>query len=224
MKDDNINMDIQLGIDAISQTVEEINRKLSNQSNLESSLTADLLNKISETIEYAKKAIDEEDLKKFLNIVISVTTELQERANKVSAEFLNQKVAEINELTKQPSVVINRYSIDFKSSKTFLAISILCLCIGISLYFNYNQLQENNRLKQNDIKYRYVQMKGGVSYDDIIYLNRSYTTIPYYRDSIENKIVEFESLVRQKAYNESVKEQNEKDNKQINKKLKELTQ
>lgn len=224
MKNDNINMDIQLGIDAISQTVEEINRKLSNQSNPESSLTADLLNKISETIEYAKKAIDEEDLKKFLNIVISVTTELQERANKASAEFLNQKVAEINELTKQPSVVINRYSVDFKSSKTFVAILILCLCIGISLYFNYNQLQENNRLKQNDIKYRYVQMKGGVSYDDIIYLNRSYMTRPYYRDSIENKIVDFESLVRQKAYNESVKEQNEKDNKQINKKLKELTQ
>lgn len=223
MKDDNINRDIQLGIDAISQTVEEINRKLSNQPNPESALTVDLLNKISETIEYAKKAIDEEDLKKFLNIVISVTTELQERANKTSAEFLNQKITELSELTKQPSVVINKYSIDFKSSKTFIAVIILLLGIGGSLYFNYNQFQDNKMLKTNDIKYRYVQMKGGVSYDDIVYLNKSYGERPHYRDSIKSNILEFESLVRRMVYNQSVNNQNEEENKQIDKRLKELS-
>lgn len=72
---------------------------------------------------------------------------------------------------------------------------ILCFGIGISLYFNYNQQKENDRLKHNDIKYRYLQMKGGVSYDDIIYLNRSYMARPHYPDSIENKIVDFEALV-----------------------------
>lgn len=223
MKDDNINTDIQLGIDAISQTVEEINRKLSNQPNPESALTADLLNKISETIEYAKKAIDEEDLKKFLNIVISVTTELQERANKASAEFLNQKITELSELAKQPSVVIKKYSIDFKSSKTFIAIIILFLGIGSSLYFNYNQFQENKRLEQTDIKYRYVQMKGRASYDDIVYLNKSYAERPQYRDSIKSNVLEFESLISQKVYNQSVNKQNEEVNKQIDKKLEELT-
>lgn len=223
MKDDNLNTDIQLGIDAISQTVEEINRKLSNQPNPESALTADLLNKISETIEYAKKAIDEEDMKKFLNIVISVTTELQERANKASAEFLNQKITELSELTKQPSVVINKYSIDFKSSKTFIAITILLLGIGGSLYFNYNQFQENKRLGHTDIKYRYVQMKGKAFYDDIVYLNKSYAERPQYRDSIKRNVLEFESLISQKVYNQSVNKQNEEVNKLIDKKLEELT-
>lgn len=223
MKDDNINSDIQLGIDAISQTVEEINRKLNNQPNSESALTADLLNKISETIEYAKKAIDEEELKNFLNIVISVTTELQERANKASAEFLNQKITELSELTKQPTVVINKYSIDFKSSKTFIAIIILFLGIGTSFYFNYNQFQENKRLEHTDIKYRYVQMKGKASYDDIVYLDKSYTERPQYRDSIKRNVLEFESLISQKAYNQSVTKQNEEVNKQIDKKLEKLT-
>lgn len=78
-------------------------------------------------------------------------------------------------------------------------------------------------LKTNDIKYRYVQMKGGVSYDDIVYLNKSYGERPQYRDSIKNNILEFESLVRQKVYNESVNNHNEKENKQIDKRLKELT-
>lgn len=223
MKDDNINADIQLAIDAISHTLEKINRKLNNQTNLESALTTDLLNKISETIEQAKKAIDEEDLKKFLNIVISVTTELQERANKVSAEFFNQKITELSELVKQPSIVINKYSIDFKSSKTVIIILILFLNIGGSLYFNYKQFQENKRLEQTDIKYRYVQMKGKASYDDIVYLNKSYTERPEYRDSIQGKVIEFEDAIRRKVYNETVKEQSEKEVEQINKKLEELS-
>lgn len=228
------NEELQIVLDSIVQTLSDIKEEFStmkgdllkNEKGTQNSdfpLTIDLLNKIADTIDNAKKAIDEEDLKKFINIIISVTTELQERANKASAEFLNQKVEDLRIIAKEPSVVINKYSIDFKSSKTFIAIVILCLGIGVSLYFNYNQSQENRRLKHNDIKYRYVQMKGGVSYNDIILLNKSYAERYYYRDSIENRIVEFETLVRQKAYNESVKKQNEKVNKRIDKQLRELT-
>lgn len=228
MKDDNINTDIQLGIDAITQTLEEIKEELTKQNDnsqidTQSSLNTDLLNKIAVTIEQAKKAIDEEDLKKFLNIAISVTTELQEKANKASAEFLNQKIAELKDLVKQPTIIENRYSIDFKSSKTFIIIIMLFLGIGGSLYFNYNQFQENKRLEQTDIKYRYVQMKGKVSYDDIVYLNKSYAERPQYRDSIKRNVLEFESLISQKVYNQSVTKQNEEINKQIDKKLEKLT-
>lgn len=222
------NTDIQIVFDGFAQTLEEIKAELTKQNDNsqvdpQSALNTDLLNKIAETIGQAKKAIDEEDLKKFLNIVISVTTELQERANKASAEFLNQKIAELKELVKKTTIIENRYSIDFKSSKTFIAIIILLLGIGCSLYFNYNQFQENKRLKHTDIKYRYVQMKGKASYDDIVYLNKSYAERPQYRDSIKSNILEFESLVRQMVYNESVNNHNEKENKQIDKRLKELT-
>ncbi|MFT4073491.1 MAG: hypothetical protein QM654_16390 [Dysgonamonadaceae bacterium] len=91
---------------------------MNNQPNPEFPLTADLLNKISETIEQAKKAINKEELKKLLNVVIIVTIELQERTNKASVEFLNQRIAELKELVKKPNIVKNRYSIDFMLSKT----------------------------------------------------------------------------------------------------------
>ena len=228
------NQELQIVMEGFVQTISEMREDITvikentNQSSkdnpADTPLTADLLNKIADTVDNAKKAIDEEDLKKFINIIISVTTQLQEEANKASAEFLNQKIAELNELVKKPSIVENRYSIDFKSSKTFIALVILILGIGCSLYYNYDQFQENKRLKHNDIKYRYVQMRGGVSQEHLLYLNKSYTERSQYRDSIQRKVIDFEATIRRKVYNQTVKEQNEKEEEQINKKLEELAQ
>lgn len=161
----------------------------------DSPLAADLLNKIADTVDNAKKAIDEEELKKIINIIINVTTQLQEEANKASAEFLNQKIAELNEFVKKLSIVKNRYLIDFKSSKTFIALIVLILGIECSLYYNYDQFQKNKRLKYNDIRYRYVQMKGGVSQEHLLYLNKSYAERTQYRDSIQSKVIDFESII-----------------------------
>lgn len=228
------NQELQIVMEGFVQTLSEMREDITvikentNQSSkdnpADSPLTADLLNKIADTVDNAKKAIDEEDLKKFINIIISVTTQLQEDANKASAEFLNQKIAELNELVKKPSIVENRYSIDFKSSKTFIALIILILGIGCSLYYNYDQFQENKRLKHDDIKYRDVQMRGGVSQEHLLYLNKSYAERSQYRDSIEKKVIDFEATIRRKVYNQTVKEQSEKEEQQINKKLEELAQ
>lgn len=228
------NQELQIVMEGFVQTISEMREDItvikentnpnSNDNPAYSPLTADLLNKIADIVDNAKKAIDEEDLKKFINIIISVTTQLQEDANKASAEFLNQKIAELNELVKKPSIVENRYSIDFKSSKTFIALVILILGIGCSLYYNYDQFQESKRLKHNDIKYRYVQMKGGVSQEHLFYLNKSYAERSQYRDSIQRKVIDFEATIRRKVYNQTVKEQSEKEEEQINKKLEELAQ
>ena len=227
------NQELQIVMEGFVQTISEMREDItvikentspnSNDNPADSPLTADLLNKIADIVDNAKKAIDEEDLKKFINIIISVTTQLQEDANKASAEFLNQKIAELNELVKKPSIVENRYSIDFKSSKTFIALVILILGIGCSLYYNYDQLQENKRLKHNDIKYRYIQMRGGVSQEHLLYLNKSYAERSQYRDSIQRKVIDFEATIRRKVYNQTIKEQNEKEEQLINKKLEKLT-
>lgn len=228
------NEELQIVMEGFVQTISEMREDItvikdntnqcSKDNPADSPLTVDLLNKIADIVDNAKKAIDEEDLKKFINIIISVTAQLQEDANKASAEFLNQKIAELNELVKKPSIVENRYSIDFKSSKMFIALIILILGIGCSLYYNYDQFQENKRLKHNDIKYRYVQMKGGVSQEHLFYLNKSYAERSQYRDSIQRKVIDFEATIRRKVYNQTVKEQSEKEEEQINKKLEELAQ
>ncbi|MBF0578119.1 hypothetical protein [Dysgonomonas sp. GY617] len=54
------------------------------------------------------------------------------------------------------------------------------------------------------IKYRYVQLKGGVSQEHLLYLNKFYAERSQYRDSIKRNVLEFESLISQKVYNQSV--------------------
>lgn len=229
MKNDNINTDLQLAIDAITQTLEEIKAELTKQNDNSqvdphSTLNTDLLNKISETIEQAKKTIDEEDLKKFLNIVISVTTELQERANKASAEFLNQKIAELKELVKQPTIIEKKYSIDFKSSKTVIAIVFLALSLFCSLFGNYNQYQENNRLTDNDLKYRFVKMKNGILPNEITRLENFF----YYPDSasivknIRKSVIDYEHRVQEQARKQEQKKRNEENIKRLDNEIQEL--
>lgn len=229
MKKEEENIDIQIVFDGFAQTLEEIKSELiqqnyNNQVDTQSALNTDLLNKIAETIEQAKKAIDEEDLKKFLNVVISVTTELQERANKVSAEFLNQKIAELKELVKQPTIIEKRYSIDFKSSKIFIAIIFLSLGLFCSLLGNYNQYQENNRLTDNDLKYRFVKMKNGISPNEITRLENFffYSDSAYVVNNIRKSVIDYEHRLQEHARKQEQKKQNEETIHRLDKEIKEL--
>lgn len=229
MKKEEENIDIQIVFDGFAQTLEEIKSELikqndNNQVDTQSALNTDLLNKIAETIEQAKKAIDEEDLKKFLNVVISVTTELQERANKASAEFLNQKIAELKELVKQPTIIEKRYSIDFKSSKIFIAIIFLSLGLFCSLFGNYSQYQENNRLTDNDLKYRFVKMKNGILPNEITRLENFfyYPDSAYVVNNIRKSVIDYEHRMQEQARKQEQKKQNEEIIHRLDKEIKKL--
>ena len=229
MKKEEENIDIQIVFDGFAQTLEEIKSELikqndNNQVDTQSALNTDLLNKIAETIEQAKKAIDEEDLKKFQNVVISVTTELQERANKASAEFLNQKIAELKELVKQPTIIEKRYSIDFKSSKIFIAIIFLSLGLFCSLFGNYSQYQENNRLTDNDLKYRFVKMKNGILPNEITRLENFfyYPDSAYVVNNIRKSVIDYEHRMQEQARKQEQKKQNEEIIHRLDKEIKKL--
>lgn len=229
MKNSIDNDELQIVLDSMVQTLSDIKEELStikeNLSNdrTESALNTDLLTKISGAIEHAKKAIDEEDLKEFIEVTLSVVAKLQEKANEKSAEFLNQKIVELNEIVKHPGVVINKYSIDFKSSKTFIVIILLCLGIGSSLYFNYNQFRENKRLKYNDMKYRYVRMKGTITADDIYRLEVDFSKQEALRDSISLKVIEYEDLIQKQTKIRLQDNLNKKQFEQINDRIREIT-
>lgn len=229
MKKEEENIDIQIVFDGFAQTLEEIKSELiqqndNNQVDTQSALNTDLLNKIAETIEQAKKAIDEEDLKKFLNIVINITTELQERANKASAEFLNQKIAELKELVKQPTIIEKRYSIDFKSSKIFITIIFLSLGLFCSLLGNYSQYQENSRLTDNDLKYRFVKMKNGILPNEITRLENFfyYPDSAYVVENIRKSVIDYEHRLQEQARKQEQKKQNEEIIHRLDKEIKEL--
>lgn len=184
MKNDNENTDMQIMFDGFTQILDEIKEAVTKSPSL--ALTTDLLSsKIQQTIDQSKRGITAEELKVFGEELINNIKALQQDANESVEEFLNLKVEELREIAKQPNVITNKYSIDYKLSKTFIVILYLFLGIGGSLYFKYKQFQENKMLKTNDIKYRYIQMKGGVSYDDIVYPNKYYTEKPHYQNSIK---------------------------------------
>lgn len=228
------NEELQIVMECFVQTISEMREDItvikentspnSNDNPADSPLTEDLLNKIADTVDNAKKAINEEDLKKFINIIISVTTQLQGDANKASAEFLNQKIAELNELVKKPSIVENRYSIDFKSSKTFIALIFLSLGLFCSLFGNYSQYQENRRLTDNDLKYRFVKMKNGILPNEITRLENFF----YYPDSasivknIRKSVIDYEHRVQEQARKQEQKKRNEENIKRLNNEIQEL--
>lgn len=227
------NQDLEIILDSFSQTLSEIKEECvkfnkkneqGNQSNIESALNTDLLNKISDTIGQAKKAIDEEDLKKFINVVISVTTELQERANKASAEFLNQKIAELKELAKQPSVIEKRYSIDFKSSRTFIAIVLISLGLLCSLFGNYNQYKSNNELTDADWKYRFVKMNGGIYRDDVFLLERMFGSADSVKrvKGLKGQILDHELKLREQIEKQMQIDRNRKENEKLDSEIKKL--
>lgn len=224
MKDDNINMDIQLGIDAISQTVEEINRKLSNQPNPESPLTADLLHKISETIEQAKKAVDINDLQKYYNALGSAFMSLQAESDKQFTNYLDGKIEEFRQLVDKPQRIENKYSIDFKSSKTVIAIIFLSLGLFCSLFGNYNQYQENSRLTDNDLKYRFVKMKNGILPDEITRLENFffYSDSAYVVNNIRKSVIDYEHRLQEQVRKQEQKKKNEEIIHQLDKEIKEL--
>lgn len=230
MKNNNDNHEeLQLVLDSIVQALSDIKEELfviknSKTGSSESALNTDLLNKISDTIDNAKKAINEEDLNKFINIVISVTTQLQEESNKVSAEFLNQKIEELREIAKQPSIVQNHYSIDFKSSKIFITIIVFSLGLLSSLCWNYNQYQKNKLLADNDLKYRFIKMKNGIIPEDIDRLENFffYSDSMYVVDNIRKKVIDYEYRLKEQVRRQEQKRRSEEEIEKLNKEIESL--
>lgn len=222
MKKEEENTDIQIVFDGFAQTLDEIKDTI--KKNPQSALTTDLLNKIQNTIDQAKEGITPKELEKFGKELTDSIKELQKETDKSVSLSLNQKIAEINELVKQPSIVITKYSIDFKSSKIFIAIIFLSLGLFCSLFGNYNQYQENCKLTDNDLKYRFVKMKNGILPNEITRLENFF----YYSDSayvvknIRKSVIDYEHRLQEHAQKQELKKQNEETIQKLDKEIKEL--
>ena len=75
------------------------------------------------------------------------------------------------------------FTLDFKSSWTAITIIAMGLAIFFSLAGNIRQFCLNSRLKNNDLKYRYIQMKGKINPEALLKLETTFTYKPN-KDSI----------------------------------------
>ena len=93
------------------------------------------------------------------------------------------------------------YTLDIKSSKTALVIFVMAVIIVLLIGFIYRISVSNQQLAANDLKYRYIKMKGEATpneiseLENIFELNRDNAGIEQIREDVEA----YEDAVRKQA-------------------------
>ncbi len=219
MKNNNQDNDeLQIVLEGFAQILQEIKEAVMN--NTHSGLTTDLLNKIQNTIDQSKKGITAEELKTFRNDLIDAIKKMQADANESFIGFLYEKVEEMSQLSKRPTIVENRYSIDFKSSRMWIALVVVIFLLIGSGVANYYQYQNNLQYKDNDLKYRYIKMVKGIDSNTLFRLERIFDS-PDSIKTVKNirvHVTDYEQRLKEKIQKEEQKETLEKeiDNLNIN--------
>lgn len=93
------------------------------------------------------------------------------------------------------------YTLDLKSSKTFLTMFAMLGCIFLQIAVIYQIARSNQQLAANDLKYRYVKMRGEIKEKELmeletIFRDEQYTAI---RDTVRNQVERYEEGVRRRA-------------------------
>ena len=119
---------------------------------------------------------------------------------------LIEQVGQAVEALKRPGALPvqehrHTYTLDIKSSKTFLTMFAMLGCIFLQAAFIYRISENNRRLAVNDLKYRYVKMCGKIGEKELteletVFRDEQYTAI---RDTVRNQVEWYEEAVRRQA-------------------------
>lgn len=109
---------------------------------------------------------------------------------------LEEAIAEVRKPVKHE----HHYKIDITSNSVFYTIMVMSTVIIISFVMMYQQRETLSNYKYNDLKYRYIQMKGGASPKDVLHLENVFESS---RDSV--KIIRKEVEQHEKAVREEAK-------------------
>lgn len=93
------------------------------------------------------------------------------------------------------------YTLDISSSKTFLTMFAMLGGIFLQAAFIYRISENNSLLAANDLKYRYVKMRGEIKEKELmeletIFRDEQHTAI---RDTVRNQVERYEEGVRRRA-------------------------
>ena len=109
------------------------------------------------------------------------------------------------DLVNLPEHFVNRkehvysFKLDFKNSRTAITIIAMGLAIFFSLAGNIRQFSLNSQLKNSDLKYRYIQMKGEINHKSLLKLDTMFTYEPN-KDSIAVIRKQVEAYERLQSY------------------------
>lgn len=93
------------------------------------------------------------------------------------------------------------YTLDIKSSKTMLIMSVMAVTIVLLAGFIYQVSVSNQQLAANDLKYRYVKMRGEIKEKELMELETIFRDEQHkaIRDTIRNRVERYETRVRIRA-------------------------
>ena len=93
------------------------------------------------------------------------------------------------------------YTFDIKSSKTALVIFVMAVIIVLLIGFIYRVSVSNQQLAANDLKYRYVKMRGKIGEKELTELETVLWDEQYkaVRDTVRNQVDRYEVAVRRRA-------------------------
>ncbi|MDR2145964.1 MAG: hypothetical protein LBE91_05860 [Tannerella sp.] len=138
-----------------------------------------------------------EEINSKLNKHTNVPTE-PAQVDMTTVNNLAEKLENVMEGVKKPAKVEHhhRHTIDIRSSKVFLSLTIMALTIlGLS-YFIGEQRKSIGQYKENDLKYRYIKMQGQISEKNLYRLEEQFQ----YGDSIKiirRQVEEYEKSVKE---------------------------
>jgi len=137
--------------------------------------------------------VDLSDLKEMIKTL--------ETQNYKTRYTVTANIEEIKNIIKENTHQYHHYIFDMRSSKVFIMILLPTLISLASLTYNTIQSIENNRLENNDIKYRYIKMAGGASKANLFVLESVFNekSSREMQDRYKNQVVDFETKVQQRA-------------------------
>ena len=131
--------------------------------------------------------------------------EVIDKENRQTHTLIEQVGQAVEALTRPDALPAQEhrhtYTLDISSSKTFLMMFAMLGCIFLQGAFIY-RISENNRLlAANDLKYRYVKMRGEIKEKELmeletIFRDKQHTAM---RDTVRNQVERYKEAVRRRA-------------------------
>jgi len=153
---------------------------------------------------------DPSPLEKSIQQIPLHLTGIQKRLNQISEagrESEKHFLSHIEDLkrridsSKTDTSIRHYHVVDLKSSKVMVTFTVLFFVLLGSLAGNIYQIQEINRMNDNDIKYRYIKSTNGISPEN---LDKLEDIFHYHRDKkgvneICKEVEDFERRIRERA-------------------------
>ena len=131
--------------------------------------------------------------------------EVIDKENKKTHTLIEQVGQAVEAAAKPENLPVQEhrhtYTLDLKSSKTFLTMFVMLGGIFLQAAFIYRISDNNRQLAVNDLKYRYVKMWGKISEKELTELETVFWDEQYrnLRDTVRNQVERYEEAVRRQA-------------------------